>query len=113
MIGNNKYIEVISVNAPEPDPCTLRLERYLIDRDNYTTLNVRQALYTRRIDATQHTAYIFQSSSNKLLDVPLDLDVMTCFLGGPTIVAVGNEVQAAEIRITNAINRSPILPQRV
>jgi hypothetical protein len=112
MIGNNKYIEVISVNAPEADPCTLRLERYLIDRDNYTTLNVRSALYARRINATLHTPYIFQAESDRLLNVSLDLDIIACFLNGPTIIAVGNEVQAAEIRIINAINRSPILPQR-
>ncbi len=114
MIGQQKYIEVISVNGTDPDDDrVLTLQRYLIDRDNYTTLTVRQACCSRHIVPSDHYPFILRD--NKIQNVDWELDILECFRipNGPTIVAVGTEVVAEEARVLFEINKSGILPQRV
>ena len=113
MIGQQKYIEVISVNGTDlDDNRVLTLQRYLIDRDLYTTLTVRQSCCSRNIIPSDHYPFIFQD--NRLQNVDWELDLLECFRipNGPTVVAVGTEVVAEEARILYELNKSGILAQR-
>ncbi len=117
MIGQNKYVELITVNkkldvdgnVASNDP--LILQRYLIDRTQYSELTVKSCLYARRANPALYHTFIYQNDT--LENVAKDLDVLACFLNGPTVVGVGTEVKDQLEKVLQAINRSPILPQRV
>lgn len=114
MIGQNRFIEVISINGTDPDDQrVLTLQRYLVDRSNYIMLTVRQACCSRHIVPSVHWPFLF--INNRLQNVDWELDLLECFRipNGPTVVAVGTEVVAEEARILYELNKSGILPQRV
>ena len=117
MIGNNRYTELITVNktldengnVALSDP--LVLQRYLIDRSQYATLTPQSCLWARRYDPNDYLTFILRNGT--LDNVDKDLDLLDCFLKGPSVVAVGLEVKDSITKVLNAINRTTILPQRV
>jgi len=88
----------------------LKLERYLFDRAKYQSLQARVMLWKRGRNIEDY--YMFVLRNDTLDNIPITYDVTTCYLNGPTIVAIKKDVRSSLVHIMNKIKRSPILPQR-
>lgn len=89
----------------------LELQRYLFDRSLYSELNPVIMMNARNYSHNNYKFYIYDG--NNLKNVGNFVDIMTCFVHGPSVVAVHNDVSDSEIQLVNIINNSSILPMRI
>ena len=89
----------------------LKIQRELFDRAIYINLYVNQMVWSRGLNIDSYNPFIYQNST--LDSIPYGLDVITCYVNGPTIVAIRTDVRSSIEAILLALSRTQILPNRL
>ena len=111
-VAQNRWAELITMLPTGNDTLPyFKISRELFDRAKYSSLQVQQMVWSRGLNIEDYNTFIYQN--NTLDYIPCTLNIISCYLNGPIIVAIHISTKTSIQAILLALTRTQILPNRL